>query len=253
MVVPARSLTYYNSYSVSDSGLVAWPTDIHTNADSIDLRDNALTAIPGGALDSMMDLRILNVANNNIKQTPAEAPMTIPASLEMILMMSNQLESFRLEMAGTAGNQSSLSILSLALNHLSSFPRIGTTIGQSLGILIVNGNKLTMIHTDDLTTLTNLNTLMIDENMISTIHEFPLSFRPPQFRMTIQGNPLHCDAHVMWMKAIVSSMILVIDSPPCSSPPELVGQNWDDISIGEGILCNAKIWLIGSSKYCFNF
>ncbi len=155
-----------------------------------------------------------------------------------------------------------LQVLDLSGNRISIFPEL-TRIGSSLVNAYFNNNNISWIDVSSLVGLSNIVSLGLDENILTT---FPLNVFAPvstirkvtlaknriqyveelspdvmastDLEVTLTDNPFNCDQTMVWIKKLASSKLtMTLSSMPCSSPVGLTTTPWalvtvDDLTIG---------------------
>jgi len=226
------------TYRSSGNNLSNWPDDIPSNVDRIEILFNRrLTIIPHSALAAFGSLTLATLYHNGIVGTDNKGPLIISSHLERLEFTINAFDSFHLKLSETSNGISNLKILSLSNNQLQSFPHIDQQIARSLETLWLQYNQLKVLKTEDLVPYVSLRQLTVSQNNIQTIYEFPLIGKASDFQLTIDGNPLHCDAKIMWLKNFQPPQKLTRAIEPCATPLNLVATNFDDIDIKEEGYC----------------
>jgi len=212
---------------VISSGLVNWPSDIPMEVSTITVMYSPqLTTIPEEALLSFPQLTEVEVKRNGLNGTTSGGPLLIDAHLEQLNMRENRFTTFQLRLSTTSEKMSTLSELDLLDNSLEEFPDVEASIARNIVNLMLEMNRLTILSTEDLIPYVSLEWFSVHDNHIHTIQEFPLSTKSSYFFLSMTGNPLNCNANIMWLKLIHYPQILSIDYAPCVSPQSMVGENW---------------------------
>ena len=200
---------------------------------------NRLTSFHLQLLESANDVSSLDeiYLNSNELTSFPEFDVEISTTIEYMNLRGNMLTSIPEQ---SLTNFINLNFLNLQSNQIAQFPSVDpdASIGQSLLTLRLDSNRLTIITTSDMAPFTNLEKLYVNDNLMTSIQEFPMPTRiQADFLLDVSNNPFYCDENIMWLKTVVPSTSLSISDPPCASPPVLVTESWANINIPQGEYC----------------
>jgi Leucine-rich repeat (LRR) protein len=138
-----------------------------TELEILDLRGNKVSALPPG-VDKMHRLRILNLSENSFEVLPFDGLSKLP--LTELSARKNKLSGTLIE--DTIDSLPQLQTLDVSMNQLTRLIPLGAAIALPvLHALCLSMNRLQGLP--DMTTWTNLLTLTVDENSMSSIpHSF---------------------------------------------------------------------------------
>jgi hypothetical protein len=185
------------SYNYTSHGFTSVPTDIPPNATEIILDKNKITIIQQSDFNERYpNLTALVIKSNAI------------ASVE--------LGSFR-------GTQ--LTDLDLLRNQLTEFPDL-SEVNNTLKRVWLAQNKLRVVASSDIESLTLLEYLGLGKNLLATIPE-EVKHLGMLARIGLQGNPLLCCRETAWLKAFDG-----LNTEECtrSRGTALEGKLWDDLT-----------------------
>ena len=125
----------------------------------------------------------------------------------------------------------SLKHLSLDNNRLTSLHLGIFSTLQSLEVLGVSSNEIASIWPGCFTKLPNLSLLYLFNNNLTTVHKN--IFHIPNHTnlyLLVDGNPLHCDREMCWLKeAELSGRVVLTYST--FGKPECDGKSWDYVTL----------------------
>jgi Leucine-rich repeat (LRR) protein len=205
-----------------DNALNKFP-DLNQTANALvllDLSGCGITFIPSGYFDSFSKLQDLKLEKNEIMELHA-ATFHGTKLIDLYLSINNlhEIED------GTL-NISTLQTLELRHNQLTNIPMLKTS-GSDLSFLDISDNKLNgTLKATNFTGLTNLKTLLLENNQLTGIDEAILSIMPPlevlnltsnnitkfkdpfqwydgpitHLTIDLQNNPMICDSDLCWAK-----------------------------------------------------
>ena len=177
-------------------GLVAIPADIDANVTVFDCGDNLITEIKQTDFnDKYPDLKELWLHSNRI--TSVEYGSFKGTSLEYVRLISNKLTT------------------------IPDFREVRTTLER----ILIGSNLIRTVAVQNVNYLTNLKTLGLNGNRLSSLHDMSQIF--PNLRLHVQRCLFHCCYEMTWMKDFPR---LQIDTAPCLTPSYMVGMPWSNIS-----------------------
>ena len=110
----------------------------------------------------------------------------------------------------------------------------------SLTRLDLGHNQITHIPKDAFKGLTNLDTLLLFSNNISTIEEDPFAVLKDASSFGIQGNPFKCDCRLAWFHKYALDQIgkqlsghTVLEGMICAFPSNMAGKKFPDLKTTE--------------------
>lgn len=188
-------LTRMNLSQLPDSALTGLD-----NLESISFYDNIFAEVPHSALKTVKNLKFLDLNKNPISR----------------IQRGDFVDMFHLKELGINSMPELVSIDSFALSNLPELTKIEAT----------NNPKLSYIHPNAFHKLPRLETLMLNGNALSALHEITVESLPNLREVSMHSNPIRCDCVVRWMNMNKTNIrFMEPDSLFCVEPPEYEGQH----------------------------
>jgi myosin heavy subunit len=177
-------LAFIGRLDLSGNKLTAIPEDITKLRLLVilNLHNNLLTGFPGEAVKSLVQLRMLNISQNQLKSLPDE--LSCLPMLEVFDASNNQIESI----PDGLGNIVSLEALDLSHNQIQEIPEWTSRL-LSLEELYLAGNHIKELP-ESLTSCSNLIVLDIANNQLTELPEELHQLANTLSELKIEGNPL---------------------------------------------------------------
>ena len=211
---------------------------------SLSLSSNAISSVEIGAFNGLDKLVNLNLYGNRLT-TLENGTFTGLQNLESLNLASNYIEHVSVGSLTTLGN---LTILELNVNRLNYISGdMWTGLGSLSQLNLQKNRHLHTILPGGFSNLRSLQLLHLQSNAIQTLSRniFYSSthpeWHPPRLRMSLDGNPLQCNASLCWIKEAEAQgwITWYLDranplSPNCANFPSTP---WGDVFLdchGEG-------------------
>ncbi|XP_056130633.1 leucine-rich repeat neuronal protein 1 [Lampris incognitus] len=203
---------------------------------SLVLAGMALEEVPPTAFLGLDYLESLSFYDNQLKSVPREALSTL-SNLKFLDLNRNPMEQIQ---QGDFQNLPHLEELSL--NNMDNLLMVERAAFQNLPEMakleLYNNPRLSNIHPQAFSGLGSLRTLLLHNNQLSLLSRELLSSLPSLEELSLHSNPLRCDCLASWGPYLGNQSNLKLQeasSTLCSSPPQLIGQELQEVvSIGWG-------------------
>ncbi|KAK7896357.1 hypothetical protein WMY93_021682 [Mugilogobius chulae] len=193
------------------------------------LNSNKLKTINREWFDAMPNLEILMIGENPVVsiENMNFKPLALKnvKSLKFLDLNKNPIsriqrgdfvDMFHLKELGINSMPELVSIDSFALSNLPELTKIEAT----------NNPKLSYIHPNAFYKLPRLETLMLNGNALSALHQITVESLPNLREVSMHSNPIRCDCVVRWMNMNKTNIrFMEPDSLFCVEPPEYEGQH----------------------------
>ncbi|ELU03467.1 hypothetical protein CAPTEDRAFT_192365 [Capitella teleta] len=181
-------------------GLTSIPTDIDPDITNLNIWNNDLTSVQQSDFnDKYPYLIFIGLSKNEVSY------------IEDGCFRGTVLKTFSIN-----NNQ---------LTTISDFSEVKNTMEK----LKMTNNLIAKISSDEISYLSNLNTLMLNENPLVQLPDVT-KFLPSLTNLDIQNTNLECCCPMIWLKRKPDSLVVEMDSEPCFNPPKWTTTPWDQIS-----------------------
>nr|XP_046249851.1 leucine-rich repeat neuronal protein 3-like [Scatophagus argus] len=194
------------------------------NLRSLVLAKMNLTEVPDHALVGLEHLESISFFDNLFSRVPRAALIRVQ-SLKFLDLNKNPIERIQrgdftdmmhLKELGINSMPELVSIDSFALNNLPELTKIEAT----------NNPRLSFIHPRAFHNLPRLETLMLNNNALSTLHSSTVESLSNLREISLHSNPIHCDCVIRWINMNRTAIrFMEPDSLFCVEPPEYQGQH----------------------------
>lgn len=188
--------------------------------ESLSFYDNLLTRVPTQALRRVPGLKFLDLNKNHIK----------------LIETGDFRDMIHLKELGLNNMEELVSIEKAALENLPELTKLEIT----------NNPRLSYIHPEAFLRLSRLETLMLNSNSLSALHQHVMRSLPSLQEVSLHSNPLRCDCLFHWAAEEASHPHIGKDSQTarivrfiqpqatlCSEPPELRARRVREVSSRE--------------------
>lgn len=208
----------------------------------LDLSQTGIDRLPHGFLTDLLNLQVLTLAGNNLKQVPVE--INYARSLTHLNLNANPIEI--VEEGDFTNKSSGLRRLDMsAMPKLKSIGRHAFSYLNSLEFLhLSNCQNLFVIDNEAFYQLDPKETLTevhLQDNRLSTLNENMLPWMNVQY-VDIQDNPWNCDCNLKW---VAEKLLPELEkknprttlSLLCNEPPEHHGETLSKVLENDGFQC----------------
>ncbi|KAK8725294.1 hypothetical protein OTU49_010800, partial [Cherax quadricarinatus] len=182
----------------------------------LDIAQNQIRSLEGGALRNLHSLTALNIERN--------------------LLQTLQVKDF-------AGVNDTLSSLSLLNNLITDFPTEALNTLTELRVLDIGFNLITEVPEDGFRGIRSLTLLALDGNPLNSVPGQAFSHLNTSLRgLSVGGRFLHCDCKVAWISEWIRDYDLQVTSRErnpqfCGQPPDLRDRSFYQLNPAE-LACN---------------
>uniref|UniRef100_A0A3B3WLE6 LRRCT domain-containing protein n=1 Tax=Poecilia mexicana TaxID=48701 RepID=A0A3B3WLE6_9TELE len=216
--------------------LTKLPLPIPLNTHTLRLQSNLLSVLDTAVLHGLPNLTDLDLSQN------------LPG-LKFLDLNKN-----RIKLIETGDFKDMLNLKELGLNNMEELVSIDKASLDNLPELtkleITNNPRLSYVHPQAFVRLSRLESLMLNSNSLSALHQNIMLSLPSLQEVSLHSNPLRCDCLFHWaardtshprierdtqMKAQVARVVRFIqpEATLCSAPPELRARRVREVSSGE--------------------
>uniref|UniRef100_A0A3B3WKX8 Ig-like domain-containing protein n=1 Tax=Poecilia mexicana TaxID=48701 RepID=A0A3B3WKX8_9TELE len=204
-----------------------------TSLRSLVLGGMGLRSLAEKALEGLEELESLSFYDNHLTKVPRQALKRVPG-LKFLDLNKN-----RIKLIETGDFKDMLNLKELGLNNMEELVSIDKASLDNLPELtkleITNNPRLSYVHPQAFVRLSRLESLMLNSNSLSALHQNIMLSLPSLQEVSLHSNPLRCDCLFHWMKAQVARVVRFIqpEATLCSAPPELRARRVREVSSGE--------------------
>ncbi|KAJ8400190.1 hypothetical protein AAFF_G00398840 [Aldrovandia affinis] len=179
------------------------------NLESISFYDNHLTKVPKEALQKLPGLKFLDLNKNPIQ----------------LVQQGDFRDMLHLKELGLNNMEELVSIEHSAMENLPELTKLEIT----------NNPRLSYIHPLAFQRLSSMESLMLNSNALSALHQQTVRSLPSLQEISLHTNPIRCDCLIRWVGAEVDKPVRFIEpqSTFCSAPPELKARRVKEVSFRE--------------------
>uniref|UniRef100_A0A4W5KDN0 Leucine rich repeat neuronal 2 n=1 Tax=Hucho hucho TaxID=62062 RepID=A0A4W5KDN0_9TELE len=196
---------------------------------SLVLGGMGLKGLPERALEGLDSLESLSFYDNLLTTVPTQALRRLPG-LKFLDLNKN-----RLSLVQTGDFRDLVHLTELGLNNMEELVAIERAAMENLPELtkleITNNPRLSYIHPQAFFRLGRLESLMLNSNALTALHQHTVLSLPSLREVSLHSNPLRCDCLFRWMPQAVR--FIQPQATLCSEPPELRARRVREVSITE--------------------
>uniref|UniRef100_A0A087YEQ6 Leucine rich repeat neuronal 2 n=1 Tax=Poecilia formosa TaxID=48698 RepID=A0A087YEQ6_POEFO len=203
-----------------------------TSLRSLVLGGMGLRSLAEKALEGLEELESLSFYDNHLTKVPRQALKRVPG-LKFLDLNKN-----RIKLIETGDFKDMLNLKELGLNNMEELVSIDKASLDNLPELtkleITNNPRLSYVHPQAFVRLSRLESLMLNSNSLSALHQNIMLSLPSLQEVSLHSNPLRCDCLFHWA-ARVARVVRFIqpEATLCSAPPELRARRVREVSSGE--------------------
>uniref|UniRef100_A0A3B3TTI4 Leucine rich repeat neuronal 2 n=1 Tax=Poecilia latipinna TaxID=48699 RepID=A0A3B3TTI4_9TELE len=203
-----------------------------TSLRSLVLGGMGLRSLAEKALEGLEELESLSFYDNHLTKVPRQALKRVPG-LKFLDLNKN-----RIKLIETGDFKDMLNLKELGLNNMEELVSIDKASLDNLPELtkleITNNPRLSYVHPQAFVRLSRLESLMLNSNSLSALHQNIMLSLPSLQEVSLHSNPLRCDCLFHWA-AQVARVVRFIqpEATLCSAPPELRARRVREVSSGE--------------------
>ncbi|XP_029614539.1 leucine-rich repeat neuronal protein 2-like [Salmo trutta] len=207
---------------------------------SLVLGGMGLKGLPERALEGLDSLESLSFYDNLLTTVPTQALRRLPG-LKFLDLNKN-----RLSLVQTGDFRDLVHLTELGLNNMEELVAIERAAMENLPELtkleITNNPRLSYIHPQAFFRLSRLESLMLNSNALTALHQHTVLSLPRLREVSLHSNPLRCDCLFRWVAeehphtdTQMSQAVRFIQPQAtlCSEPPELRARRVREVSITE--------------------
>ncbi|XP_032404263.1 leucine-rich repeat neuronal protein 2-like [Xiphophorus hellerii] len=219
-----------------------------TSLQSLVLGGMGLRSLAEKALEGLEELESLSFYDNHLTKVPRQALKRVPG-LKFLDLNKN-----RIKLIETGDFKDMLNLKELGLNNMEELVSIDKASLDNLPELtkleITNNPRLSYVHPQAFVRLSRLESLMLNSNSLSALHQNIMLSLPSLQEVSLHSNPLRCDCLFHWaakdtshprikrdtqVKAQVARVVRFIqpEATLCAAPPELRARRVREVSSGE--------------------
>uniref|UniRef100_A0A3Q2Q1X2 Leucine rich repeat neuronal 2 n=1 Tax=Fundulus heteroclitus TaxID=8078 RepID=A0A3Q2Q1X2_FUNHE len=204
-----------------------------TSLRSLVLGGMGLRALAEKALEGLEELESLSFYDNHLTKVPRQALKRVPG-LKFLDLNKN-----RIKLIETGDFKDMVNLKELGLNNMEELVSIDKASMENLPELtkleITNNPRLSYIHPHAFVRLSRLESLMLNSNSLSALHQDIMLSLPSLQEVSLHSNPLRCDCLFHWAKTQAARVVRFIqpEATLCSAPPELRARRVREVSSGE--------------------
>ncbi|KAJ8003046.1 hypothetical protein DPEC_G00165290 [Dallia pectoralis] len=197
-----------------------------------------IKGLPEKALEGLDSLESLSFYDNLLTSVPTQALRRLPG-LKFLDLNKN-----RLSLVQTGDFKNLVHLTELGLNNMEELVAIERAAMEDLPELtkleITNNPRLSYIHAQAFVRLDKLESLMLNSNALSALHQRTVLSLPRLREVSLHSNPLRCDCLFRWVaekhtdpQALQALRFIQPQATLCSEPPELRARRVREVSITE--------------------
>ncbi|XP_038154021.1 leucine-rich repeat neuronal protein 2-like [Cyprinodon tularosa] len=215
---------------------------------SLVLGGMGLRGLAEKALEGLEELESLSFFDNHLTKVPRQALKRVPG-LKFLDLNKN-----RIKLIETGDFKDMVNLKELGLNNMEELVSIDKASLENLPELtkleITNNPRLSYVHPQAFVRLNRLESLMLNSNSLSALHQNIILSLPSLQEVSLHSNPLRCDCLFHWaardtshprvervtqMKAEAAPVVRFIqpEATLCSAPSELRARRVREVSSGE--------------------
>uniref|UniRef100_A0A3B5MXI5 Ig-like domain-containing protein n=1 Tax=Xiphophorus couchianus TaxID=32473 RepID=A0A3B5MXI5_9TELE len=205
-----------------------------TSLQSLVLGGMGLRSLAEKALEGLEELESLSFYDNHLTKVPRQALKRVPG-LKFLDLNKN-----RIKLIETGDFKDMLNLKELGLNNMEELVSIDKASLDNLPELtkleITNNPRLSYVHPQAFVRLSRLESLMLNSNSLSALHQNIMLSLPSLQEVSLHSNPLRCDCLFHWAAKDTSHPLVRFIQPEatlCSAPPELRARRVREVSSGE--------------------
>ncbi|MEQ2180539.1 hypothetical protein GOODEAATRI_002216, partial [Goodea atripinnis] len=219
-----------------------------TSLRSLVLGDMGLRGLTEKALEGLDELESLSFYENHLTKVPRQALKRVPG-LKFLDLNKNHIKLIE-----TGDFKDMVNLKELGLNNMEELVSIDKASLENLPELtkleITNNPRLSYVHPQAFVRLSRLESLMLNSNSLSALHQNIMLSLPSLQEVSLHSNPLRCDCLFHWaardtshprierdmqMKTQAARVVRFIqpEATLCSEPPELRARRVREVSSGE--------------------